>query len=143
LQHPDPFAVNPIRRSAGLVAVSAAAFFGPLMMGGAAAETALLAGGWLGMMGIAFGVPVLMLSLIEEGWRQLRFRLDPSVDRLDLSPRLVHVLRRHGYESISQVERAPDGVLLLLSNMDRRGLREVRRAISLYRYRRWQEQGFP
>jgi hypothetical protein len=141
--HPDPFAVNPIRRSLGVVAFSAVIFFGPLLIGGAAAETALLAGGWLGMMGLAFGVPVLVLSVAEEGWRQARVRLDPPIDRLDLSPRLVHVLRRHGYESIAQVERTPDAVLLLLSNMDRRGLSEVRRAISLHRYRQWQERGFP
>jgi hypothetical protein len=32
---------------------------------------------------------------------------------------------------------------MLLSNMDHRGLREIRRAITLWKYRRWQEQGFP
>ena len=141
--HADPFAVNPIRRSAGLVAASAAAFFGPLVVGGPTAATMMLAGGWLGLLGLAIGVPVLGLSLAEAGWRRLSRRLRPPIDLLDLPPRLVHLLRRHGYDSIDLVERTPDAALLLLSNMDLRGVREVRRAIALWRYRRWQEQGFP
>jgi hypothetical protein len=44
--------------------------------------------------------------------------------------------------TIASVEEAPDAALLLLSNMDARALREIRRAISLWRYRRWQERGF-
>ena len=142
-QHPDPFAVNPIRRSAALVAASAAVFFGPLLVGGSDASGAMLAGGWVGVMGLALGVPVLALSLVEAGWERLRDRLRPSVDQLDLPPRLIHLLRRHGYDSIAVVERSPDAALLMLSNMDARGLREVRRAVSLWKYRRWQEQGFP
>ncbi len=141
--HADPFAVNPIRRSAGLVAVSTAAFFGPLLVGGQTAATVMLAGGWLGLIGLAVGVPVLGLSLAEAGWRRLVRRLRPPIDGLDLPPRLIHLLRRHGYDSIDLVERTPDAALLLLSNMDPRGVREVRRAVALWRYRRWQEQGFP
>lgn len=140
---PDPFATNPIRRSTGLVAASAVAFFGPLVVGGPEGTTAMLAGGWVGMIGLAIGVPVLVLSLIEAAWECLRARLDPPIDRLNLSPRLTHLLHRHGYDSIALVEQTPDAVLLLLSNMDRRGLREVRRAAALWRYRRWQEAGFP
>ena len=141
--HPDPFAINPIRRSAVLVAVSAAAFFGPLAVGGPAATTAMLAGGWMGMMGLAIGVPVLVLSLGEETYRRLHRQLRPAVDQLDLPPRLVHVLQRHGYTTIATVEHASDAALLLLSNMDPRGVREVRRAVSLWHYRRWQDRGFP
>src|SRR5688500_14138951 len=74
-QHPDPFAVNPIRRSTALVVVSGALFFGPLLVGGPEATAAMLAGGWVGMMGLALGVPVLALSLIEAGWDRLRDRL--------------------------------------------------------------------
>ena len=142
-EHPDPFAVNPIRRSSVLVAVSAIAFFGPLAVGGQTATTAMLAGGWLGMTGLAFGVPVLALSLAEEGWRRLYRRRHPSLDQLDLPARLRHVLHRHGYDSIPVVERTPDAALLLLSNLDARGVHEIRRAIALWRYRRWQERGFP
>lgn len=140
---PDPFAVNPIRRSAGLVTASFVAVAGPLLVGGPAGTTAMLAGGWMGMIGLALGGPILILSLVEAGWARVRRRFDPPIEQLDLSPRLIHLLRRHGYDSIALVEHAPDAVLLLLSNMDRRGLREVRRAVALWRYRRWQEAGFP
>jgi hypothetical protein len=37
----------------------------------------------------------------------------------------------------------PDAMLLLLSNMDARGVHEIRRAIAVWKYRRWQEKGFP
>ncbi|MDP9368343.1 MAG: hypothetical protein M3Q03_08720 [Chloroflexota bacterium] len=139
----DPFAVNPIRRSFAVVATSALLVFGPLLIGGAFATTVLLAVGWLAATGLVMGTPILIWSLVEEGWRLIHRRLHPSVDLLDLSPRVAHILLRHGYESIEAVDRAPDATLLLLSNMDSRGLREVRRAISLWKYRRWQEQGFP
>ncbi len=103
----------------------------------------MLTVGWLAMTGIVMGTPILLWSLVEEGWRRAQRRLDPPVEELDLAPRLRHVLVRHGYASIAQVERAPDAALLVLSNMDTRGLRDVRRAVSLWRYRRWQERGFP
>ena len=138
----DPFAVNPIRRSAGLVAVSSSLVFGPSLLGRDVAATTMLAVGWLAVTGLVMGIPILALSLGEEAWRRLRRRLYPTVDTLDLSPRLTHILLRHGYESIAAVDRAPDAALLLLSNMDPRGLREVRRAISLWQYLRWQERGF-
>ena len=141
--HAHPFAVNPVRRSAGLVAAGAATFLGPLLVGGETGTTAMLAGGWLGMIGLAIGIPVLVLSLLEAGWDAVRRRLHPPVEQLDLPPRLTHVLRRHGYDSIAAVERTPDAALLLLANMDPRGLREVRRAVALWRYRRWQDAGFP
>jgi len=102
----------------------------------------MLSVGWLAITGIVMGLPVLALSLLDEGWGRLQRRLHPSVDQLDLSPRLSHVLRRHGYHAIAAVEHAPDDALLVLSNMDARGLRDVRRAVSLWHYRRWQEGGF-
>ncbi len=139
----DPFAINPIRRSFAVVTVSALVVFGPLLVGGTFATTVLLSVGWLAVTGLVMGTPILIWSLVEEGWRLIDRRLRPSVDLLDLSPRVAHILLRHGFESIEAVDRAPDATLLLLSNMDSRGLREVRRAISLWKYRRWQEQGFP
>lgn len=141
--HPDLFAVNPIRRSAILVLASAAVFFGPLAAGGEAAATALLLGGWFGLLGLAIGLPVLLLSLIEWVWNEVDRWLRPRVELLPISQRLVHVLRRHGYHSIIAVERTPDPALLLLSNMTPRDIRDLRRAISLWHYRRWQEEGFP
>ena len=139
---PDPFAINPIRRSLGVVAVSTLILFGAPLLGEPAATAVLLSLGWLAMTGLVMGLPILIWSLAEEAWRRTRRRFDPPIDLLDLPPRLHHVLHRHGYESISLVERTPDTTLLLLSNMDPRGLREIRRAISLWRYRRWQEAGF-
>jgi hypothetical protein len=141
--NPDPFAVNPIRRSFALVSVCSLVVFGPLLVGDELAMSVMVSVGWLAVTGIVMGVPILIWSLVEEGWRLLRRRLHPTVEQLDLSPRVIHVLVRHGYEAIDEVDRASDASLLLLSNMDTRGLREVRRAISLWKYRRWQESGFP
>ncbi|CAA9583750.1 MAG: hypothetical protein AVDCRST_MAG19-4342 [uncultured Thermomicrobiales bacterium] len=141
--HADPFAVDPIRRSAALVAVAAAALLAPLVVDGGDAAAATLAGGSLGLVGLALGLPVLALSLLEAGWDRLRRRLDPEVDLLDVPPRLARLLRRHGYASIALVERTPDPALLLLPNLDPRALREVRRAIARWRYERWQAAGFP
>lgn len=142
-QQPDPFAENPIRRSTVLVVASGAVFFGPLVVGGPGGALTIIAGGWIGLIGLALGIPVLLLSLGEELYRRVVERVRPSVDQLDLSPRVRHILTRHGYEAIAAVEQTPDGVLLLLSNMEARDVRELRRAISLWRYREWQERGFP
>lgn len=139
----DPFAVNPIRRSATLVGGCAAIVFLPWFFGEELATTVMLSVGWLAMTGLVIGLPVLLLSLGEEGVRAIRRRLRPTVDQLEITPRVAHILTRHGYESIDEVDRSPDAALLLLSNMDNRGIREIRRAITLWKYRRWQEQGFP
>lgn len=140
---PDPFAVNPIRRSFALVVVCALIVFGPILLGGDVAMSVMVSVGWLAVTGLVMGVPILIWSLVEEGWRLVSRRIRPPVDQLDLSPRVAHILTRHGFAAIEEVDRAGDATLLLLSNMDVRGLREVRRAISLWKYRRWQEQGFP
>jgi hypothetical protein len=139
----DPFAVNPIRRSAALVVGCAAVVFVPWLFGEELATTVMLSVGWLAMTGLVIGLPVLLLSLGEEAVREIRRRLRPTVDQLEITPRVAHILIRHGYESIDEVDRSPDAALLLLSNMDNRGIREIRRAIALWKYRRWQEQGFP
>src|ERR671917_21670 len=89
-QQPDPFAVNPIRRSALLIVAS-------------------------GLVGLALGIPVFLLSVGEELYGRLIERIRPSVDRLDLSPRIRHILTRHGYEAIALIEQTPDSTLLLLS----------------------------
>ncbi len=140
---PDPFAVNPIRRSFGLVLVCSVTIFGPLAIGGSVAMSVMVSVGWLAVTGLVIGTPILIWSLVEEGIDLIRTRLRPTVDQLQLSPRVVHVLTRHGYQEIDAVDNASDTTLLLLSNMDARGLREVRRAINLWKYRRWQDQGFP
>jgi hypothetical protein len=139
----DPFAVNPIRRSSTLVVGCAAVVFVPWLFGEELATTVMLSVGWLAMTGLVIGLPVLLLSLGEAAARAIRRRLRPMVDQLEITPRVAHILIRHGYESIDEVDHSPDAALLLLSNMDNRGIREIRRAIALWKYRRWQEQGFP
>ena len=139
----DPFAVNPVRRSFAVVACSALILGLGFGLGGWAAMLIMVSVGWLALTALILTLPILVWSLAEEGVRQLRRRLSPSVQQLGLSPRVEHVLLRHGYESIRQTHEADDETLLLLSNMDARGLREIRREINLWQYRRWQAAGFP
>jgi hypothetical protein len=139
----DPFAINPIRRSGTLVAGCGATITVPWLFSEQIATTIMLSVGWLAMTGLVIGLPVLVLSLIEEAVRLIRRKIRPTVDLLDLTPRLTHILVRHGYDAIDDVDRAPDAALLLLSNMDARGVQAIRRAVALWKYQRWQEQGFP
>src|SRR5262249_23582068 len=102
----DPFAINPIRRSATLVVGCAAIVFLPWCFGDELATTVMLSVGWLAMTGLVIGMPVLLLSLGEEGFRAVRRRLRPTVDQLEITPRVAHILLRHGYEAIDEVDRA-------------------------------------
>ena len=139
----DPFGVNPIRRSAVAIVVSGFLLFGSSGVFGSGVGTTLLyTCGWLAATVLIFAMPVLVVSVAGELWTVLWRRMHPSIGELDLSPRVLHLLERHGYTVIDEVDRAPDGALLLLSNFDARTLREVRRAISLWKYRRWQDAGF-
>ncbi len=104
--------------------------------------TVELVTGWFGLTGLVICTPIFLISLAEEGWHMLERRIWPTIDQLDLSPRAHNLLRRHGFVTIASVERTSDPSLLLLSNMDARALQEIRRGISLWRYRRWQEGGF-
>ena len=140
----DIFAVNPLRRSAWIVAISWAMLLVPIFfLKGDIQALTLIAAGWIAATGIIMVTPILIWCLIEEGWKLVRRRISPSIDALDLSPRAYNLLRRHGFESIAGVDATPDSSLMLLSNMDARALREIRRAISIWRYQRWQERGFP
>jgi hypothetical protein len=139
----DPFAVNPIRRSMLLCAISAGVVFVPWRISDEFGTTVMMTVGWLAITGLVFGVPVLAISLIEWSYLAARHRFDPPLEHLSLSPRVLHVLRRHGYRTIDEVRRAPDAVLLGLSNMDDRGLREIRKQLTLRDYREWQDAGFP
>lgn len=139
----DIFAVNPIRRSLAAIAVCLALIAGPVtFLDGDDQVAALIATSWFTFTGLIMCVPVLLISLVEEGWRQFQRLVWPTIDNLDLTPRAHSILRRHGFVTIASVERAPDALLLLLSNMDNQTLHDIRRSISLYRYRRWQENGF-
>ena len=139
----DPFAVNPIRRSLLLCATSAGVVFLPWSVSEQLGTTVMMTVGWLAITGLVFGLPVLAISLIEWSYLTTRHRFDPPVEHLGLSPRVLHVLRRHGYRTVEDVRRASDIAILSLSNMDDRGLREIRRQLTLRDYRKWQDAGFP
>jgi RNA polymerase alpha subunit len=139
----DPFAVNPIRRSLVICLASAGVIFLPWLINEQLGTTMMMTLGWLAITGLVFGVPVLLISLMEFALETVRSRLYPPVEHLGLSPRVLHILRRHGYATIEDVRRASDAVLLSLSNMDDRALREIRKQLSLRQYREWQDAGFP
>ncbi len=137
------FAVNPIRRSIAVILSSVAMIVAPLaLLRGESQTMALILTTWFGVTGIVMCTPILIWCLVEEVWTWCQRRIWPTVDQLDLSPRARNLLRRHGFVTIASVEQTPDIALLLLSNMDSRALHEIRRSISLWRYRRWQESGF-
>ena len=139
----DLFAINPIRRSFGTIVVCLLLIGLPLLLLQGDAQMAVeIVAGWFGLTGLIICTPILLWSLGEEGWRLLERRLWPTIEDLELSPRAYNLLRRHGFVTIASVDRATDTSLLLLSNMDNRALQEIRRGVSLWRYRRWQERGF-
>lgn len=140
----DPFAVNPLRRSATALLVSGAIVVGPpALLSSSHASLVLITVGWAAMAVFMLSFPVLLICLVELLWQAVSRRIHPSVDELDLSPRVRNLLRRHGYDSIVSLDRASDTELLILSNFDAQAVREARRAVSLWKYRRWQEAGFP
>jgi hypothetical protein len=140
----DPFAQNPVKRSLlAFLGSSAIVILPPAFLDTDTASLILVAIGWLAAITMVMSFPVLIISLIEAGWSRISRRIHPSIDELAISPRAHNLLRRHGYETIASVDRAPDVALLMLSNFDQRALREVRRAINIWKYRRWQEAGFP
>lgn len=140
----DLFAVNPLRRSVTVVTVCWALILVPaLLLHGDARALVLIGGGWLAATGIIMCTPIVVWCLIEEAWRFVHRRITPPIEVLDLSPRAFNLLRRHGFETIRSVDETPDASLALLSNMDPRAIREIRRSISIWKYRRWQERGFP
>ncbi len=139
----DPFAVDPIRRSATIVLLSLAILLGPFLVSPEFGAGMMIAVGWLAATGVIFCVPILIWSLIEEAVRMLQRRIQPPVDELNLTPRIIHNLQRHGYATIRAIHLESDTSLLLLSNMESADVRQIRRAINLWRYARWQAQGFP
>ena len=140
----DIFAVNPLRRSAWIVSVSWALILVPaFLLEGETRSLMLIGAGWIAATGIIMVTPILIWCLVEEAVKAIRRRVTPPIEALDLSPRAYNLLRRHGIETIAEVDSTPDSSLLMLSNMDARALREIRRAVNIWRYQRWQERGFP
>lgn len=139
----DPFSVDPVRRSGTVVAVCLAIVVSAAITGDDLGTAILLSVGWIAAIGLVFCVPILIWSAIEEGIAIVRRRIHPPLEELDLPPRVLHILHRHGFETIVAVDRVDDVHLLTLSNLDARDLHQIRRAISLWKYARWQERGFP
>ena len=99
--------------------------------------------GWLAAIVMVLTFPIFLISLIEMAWAYVAGRMYPSVDLLDVSPRVRNLLNRYGYRTIDSVDRTSDDAFLMLTNFDPKALREVRRASSVWHYRRWQDAGFP
>jgi hypothetical protein len=137
------FATNPIRRALITILVSVTLIVVPLALPGGNVRAVLeLITVWFGVTSIVLCTPILIWCSAEEAWRWLQRRLWPTIDQLDLSPRTHNLLRRHGFITIASVERVSDSTLLLLSNMDARAVHEIRRGINVWRYLRWQANGF-
>ena len=139
----DPFAVDPVRRSAIAVAVCLAIVIAPMLSGHELGVTIMLTVGWLAAIGLIFCIPILIWSAAAAGFTIIRRRIHPPIEHLNLPPRLLHILHRGGFDTIVSVEKADDPTLMLLANIDQRDLQHIRRAISLWKYARWQAAGFP
>ncbi len=140
----DPFVVNPIRRSFAAFVLCTLAFVVPMaLLPTDWAAVAMVLFGWLAAIGTVLTFPILLISIIEWGWTCVSHRVHPSVELLDLSPRVRNLLHRYGYCTIDGIDHTSDDAFLMLSNFDPKALHEVRRAISIWKYRRWQDAGFP
>lgn len=142
-QVPDPFGVNPIRRSLIGAVVSLATITLPFYISDEAGSSVMLSVGWLAIAVLVFSIPILLWSIGEWISLEISHRLHPPVDDLELSIRLTHILHRHGVHTIRGVDRENDATLMLMANMEPHDVDIIRRAVSLWHYRRWQEAGFP
>jgi hypothetical protein len=142
-QWQDPFTINPIRRSLVGASVGFAVVVGPFLVSEELGATVMLAVGWLALAMIVFCLPILIWSIAEEAVRRLTSRVYPPVSELELPARVIHILQRHGVRTIRAAERLDPAAFHLMANMAPRDADAVRRAIRLWRYRRWQEAGFP
>ena len=119
----DPFAVNPVRRSLATFIFCSAAFIGPMAVFPPNLEAmAMVLFGWLAAIGMVLSFPILLMSLAELGWKHLARRLYPSVDLLDVSPRVRNLLNRYGFRTIDSVDRCSDDGFLMLTNFDPKAL---------------------
>ncbi len=140
----DPFAVNPVRRSLIAFIICSAAFIVPMAFFPQNLEAmSMVLFGWLAAIGMVLCFPVFLMSVAELAWKQIARRLYPSVDLLDLNPRVRNLLNRYGFRTIDSVDRCSDDGFLMLTNFDPKALHELRRAVSVWKYRRWQDAGFP
>jgi hypothetical protein len=139
----DPFHTNPIRRSFAGAGVGLGVIVLPFLVSSEAGATVMLAVGWLAMAMVIFCIPILVWSLIEELVRRATRHIYPPVSELDLPERVIHILQRHGVRTVRAAERLDPAAFHLMANLTPRDAEAVGRAIRLWRYRRWQEAGFP
>lgn len=139
----DPFHTNPIRRSLAGAVFGLGIIVVPFQLSSEAGAMVMLAVGWLAMAMVVFCIPILIWSLIEAMVRWATSHLHPPVSELDLPDRVVHILQRHGVRTIRAAERLDPAAFSLMANLTPRDADAVGRAIRLWRYRRWQEAGFP
>jgi hypothetical protein len=84
----DLFAVDPIRCSAGAIVVCAALIALPLLVLHGDTQRAVgLLTSWIGLTGLILCIPILSISLLEEGWQRPQRRIWPTIDQLELPPR--------------------------------------------------------
>jgi hypothetical protein len=142
-QWQDPFHTHPIRRSLAGVAIGLGMIVVPFLISSDVGATMMLAVGWLALAMVVFCLPILVWSLIEALIQRATSHLHPPVSELELSARVIHILPRHGVRTLRAAERLDPAAFHLMANMGPRDAEAVRRAIRLWRYRRWQEAGFP
>lgn len=142
-QWQDPFHTNPIRRSLTGAIIGLGMIVLPFLVSQDVGATMMLAVGWLAMAMVVFCVPILIWSLVEALVRRVASRTYPPVSELDLPERVVHILQRHGVRTVRAAEQLDPAAFHLMANMAPRDIEAVARAIRLWRYRRWQEAGFP
>ena len=139
----DPFSVNPIRRSLAAGSASLVLITAPFLISDEVGATVMLSVGWLAMAVLAFCIPIFLWSVCEEIVRVISNRIHPPVSELDLPERVIHILQRHGVRTVRAAEQLDPAAFHLMANMAPRDADAVLRAINLWRYRRWQEAGFP
>lgn len=139
----DPFGVNPIRRSFIGASVSLGLIILPFLISEEAGATVMLSIGWFAMAIVVFCIPVFIWCVGEELLHVITHRIHPPVSELDLPERIIHILQRHNVRTIHVAEQLDPAAFHLMANMSPRDAHAVERALNLWRYRRWQEAGFP
>ena len=115
----------------------------PFLISEEVRATVMLSFGWIAMAVLVFCIPIFLWSVIEELVRIVSNRLYPPVSELDLPERVIRILQRHGVRTVRAAEQLDPAAFHLMANMAPRDAEAVVRAINLWRYRRWQEAGFP
>ena len=140
------FTTNPIRRSVILIAVCLAVIATVVVLfqhGGTRGGGLLVLAAALAAAILLLAVPLLLWSIIADAARRHRRRTSPDLADLRLSVRTENILRRSGHETVADIVGLDDDQLLGLPRMEDHDVRQIRRALSLWDYRRWQESGFP